>query len=135
MAQYTISYKLHNNITYSCTYHVVWCVKSCRAVLVNGVEVRLEAIIRDVCTATRADLLTLDIMPGYVQLLVEVDPQYGIHRLVREMKGRSSHFLRREYPSIKSRLSTLWTSAYFVSTVGGAPPEVVQQYIETQKRA
>ena len=73
-------------------------------------------------------------MPEHVHLLVEVDPQYGIHRLVRAIKGRSSRLLRQEYPWLKSRLPTLWTHSYFVSTVGGAPLEVVQQYIENQKR-
>jgi putative transposase len=65
---------------------------------------------------------------------VEVDPQYGIHRLVRSIKGRSSRLVRQEYPWLKSRLPTLWTNSYFVSTVGGAPREVVKQYIENQKR-
>ena len=73
-------------------------------------------------------------MPEHVHLLVEVDPQYGIHRLVRAIKGRSSRLLRQEYPWLKSRLPTLWTNSYFVSTVGGAPLEVVKQYIENQKR-
>jgi putative transposase len=63
-----------------------------------------------------------------------VDPPYGIHRLVRAIKGRSSRLLRQEYPWLKSRLPTLWTNSYFVSTVGGAPLEVIKQYIENQKR-
>jgi putative transposase len=73
-------------------------------------------------------------MPDHVHLLVEVDPQYGIHRLVRSIKGRSSRLLRQEYPWLKSRLPTLWTNAYFVSTVGSAPLDVIAQYIEDQKR-
>jgi putative transposase len=63
-------------------------------------------------------------MPDHVQLLVEVDPQFGIHRLVRLMKGRSSHHLRQELPWLKKRLPTLWINSYFVSTVGGAPQAI-----------
>ena len=73
-------------------------------------------------------------MPEHVHLLVGVDPQYGIHRLVRAIKGRSSRLLRQEYPWLRSRLPTLWTNSYFVSTVGGAPLEVITQYVENQKR-
>jgi putative transposase len=73
-------------------------------------------------------------MPEHVHLLVEVDPQYGIHRLVCAIKGRSSRLLRQEYPWLKSRLPTLWTNSYFVATVGGASLEVMKQYIENQKR-
>jgi putative transposase len=103
-------------------------------VLVNGVDTRLKTIIQDVCTEFAAELLQLDVMPDHVHLLVEVTPQYGIHRLVRQLKGRSSRLLRQEYPWLRSRLPTLWTNAYFVSTVGGAPLEVIKQYIEQQKR-
>ena len=73
-------------------------------------------------------------MPEHVHLLVEVDPQYGIHRLVRAIKGRSSRLLRQEYPWLQSRLPTLWTNSYLVSTVGGAPLEVIKQYSANHKR-
>ena len=72
-------------------------------------------------------------MPDHVHLLVEVDPQFGIHRLVKLVKGRSSRYLRQEYSSLTTRLPTLWTNSYFVSTVGGAPLSVIKQYIEKQK--
>jgi putative transposase len=103
-------------------------------VLVNGVDDRLKEIIQVICTEHHAEVLALEVMPEHVHLLVEVDPQYGIHRLVRAIKGRSSRLLRQEYPWLKSRLPTLWTNSYFVSTVGGAPLDMVKQYIENQKR-
>jgi putative transposase len=134
MLAYTIHYKASNNVVYSCKYHVVWCPKYRRPVLVTGVDARLKEIIQSVCTESHAEILELAVMPEHVHLLVEVDPQYGIHRLVRAIKGRSSRLLRQEYPWLRSRLPTLWTNAYFVSTVGGAPLEVITQYIENQKR-
>ena len=75
----------------------------------------------------------MEIMPDHVHLLMEVDPQYGINHAVRHIKGFTSHALRSEFPKLKSRLPTLWTNSYFVSTVGGAPLAVIQQYIENQK--
>jgi putative transposase len=134
MLQYIIHYKSHKNVIYSCKYHVVWCPKYRRPVLVSGVDVRLKEIIQSICTESHAELLNLEVMPDHVHLLVEVNPQYGIHRLVRSIKGRSSRLLRQEYAWLKSRLPTLWTNAYFVSTVGGAPVEVIKKYIENQKR-
>ena len=67
-------------------------------------------------------------MPDHVHLLVEVEPQCGIHKLVKAMKGASSRALRSEFPYLKSRLPTLWTNSYFVCTVGDAPLEVIKQY-------
>jgi len=75
----------------------------------------------------------MEIMADHVHVLVEVDPQYGIHRLIRQMKGRSSRLLRQEFAWLKSRLPTLWSNSSFVSTVGGAPLSIVKQYIENQK--
>jgi putative transposase len=49
------------------------------------------------------------------------------------MKGRSSRYLRQEFPWLKKRLPTLWTNSYFVATVGGATLDVVKRYIEEQK--
>jgi putative transposase len=77
----------------------------------------------------------MEIMPDHVHLLVEVDPQYGLHRLVKQIKGRSSKLLRSEFRVLRTRIPTLWTNSYFVSTVGGAPLAVIKQYIENQKRA
>lgn len=128
-----MEYTSNHNIVYSCKYHVVWCPKYRRRVLTSEMEERLKAILREVAEERQADIIELEVMPDHVHLLVEVDPQFGIHRLVRLMKGRSSHHLREEFPWIKKRLPTLWTNSYFVSTVGGAPLAVIKQYIENQK--
>ena len=130
-----MDYKSNNNVVYSCKYHVVWCPKYRRSVLVKPVDARLKTLIGETCAARRCDLIELEVMPDHVHLLVEVDPQYGVHRLVRLIKGRSSHALRKEFPSLTTRLPTLWTNSYFVSTVGGSPLAIVKQYIENQKRS
>ena len=57
-------------------------------------------------------------MPDHVHLLVDCDPQFGIHRLMKLLKGRSSRVLRDEFPWLRSRLPTLWTNSYLVATVG-----------------
>ena len=93
----------------------------------------MKAILHEVAQERQAEIIELEVMPDHVHLLVEVDPQFGIHRLVRLMKGRSSHHLRQEFPWLKKRLPTLWTNSYFVSSVGGAPLAVIKQYIENQK--
>ncbi len=128
-----MEYKSNHNIVCSCKYHVVWCPKYRRRVLTSEVEERLKAILHEVAQERQAEIIELEVMPDHVHLLVEVDPQFGIHRLVRLMKGRSSHHLRQEFPWLKKRLPTLWTNSYFVSSVGGAPLAVIKQYIENQK--
>jgi len=97
------------------------------------VDVRLKEILHQAAEELGAVIIELEIMPDHVHLLCETDPQFGIHRLVKRLKGRSSRLLRQEFPGLKSRLPTLWTNSYFVATVGGAPLAVIKQYIEQQK--
>lgn len=129
-----MEYKSNRNVVYSCKYHVVWCSKFRRPVLISGVDAQLKEILRDVVAETESELIELEVLPDHVHLLVEVDPQFGIHKFVKLVKGRSSRFLRQEFPRLRSRLRTLWTNSYFVSTIGGSPLAVVKQYIENQKR-
>jgi len=130
---YPRDFKSNRNIVYSCKYHVVWCPKYRRKVLVNGVDQRLKEIIQQTALEFRATVIELEVMPDHVHLLCEVDPQFGIHRLVKSLKGRSSRLLRQEFSWLRSRLPTLWTNSCFVATVGGAPLAVIKQYIENQK--
>lgn len=128
-----MQYKSNRNIVYSCKYHVVWCPKYRRKVLVHEVETRLRELIVSMCKEFSIELLELEIMPEHVHLLVDVDPQFGIHTLVKKLKGRTSRLLRQEFQHLRTKLPTLWTNSYFVSTVGGAPLAIVKQYIESQK--
>lgn len=130
-----VTVRSNNNVVYRCAYHVVWCPKYRRPVIEGAVDARLKQIIRDVCAERECNIIELETMPDHVHLLVECDPQYGIHRLVKQVKGRSSRLLREEFPSLKRRLPTLWTNSYFVATVGGAPLEIVKQYVENQRNA
>jgi len=79
------------------------------------------------------EIIEMEAMSGHVRMLLEVDPQLGIHKAVKRIKGRTSHDLREEFPWLMKRLPTLWTSSCFVSTVGGAPLATVKRYIENQK--
>ena len=130
-----VTVRSNNNVVYRCAYHVVWCPKYRRPVIEGDVDARLKQIIHEVCAEHGANLIELETMPDHVHLLVECDPQYGIHRLVKQIKGRSSRLLRDEFPSLRSRLPTLWTNSYFVATVGGAPLEIVKQYVADQRNA
>jgi putative transposase len=129
----TKKYKSNRHIVYSCKYHVVFCPKYRRKVLVDGIDIRLKEIIQQVADELECEIIELEVMPDHVHILCEVDPQFGVHKFVKRVKGRSSFLLRKQFPALKSRLPTLWTNSYFISTVGGAPLAVIKQYIENQK--
>jgi putative transposase len=128
-----MDYKSNNNIVYSNKHHVVWCSKYRRKVISGDVEVRLKEIINDVCFEIKAEIIELECNKDHVHILVEVDPQYGIHKLIKNIKGRSSRLLRVEFKRLRTKIPTLWTNSYFISSVGGAPLEDIKKYIENQK--
>ena len=119
-----IKYKSNNNIVYSCKYHIVWCPKYRRKVLVDDVERRLKEIIREVAEELKVEIIEIE---------TDIDPQFGVMKFVKKAKGRSSRLLRQEFHHLTTRLPTLWTNSSFISTVGGAPLEVIKQYIENQQ--
>lgn len=128
-----MKYKSNNNVTYSCKYHVVWCPKYRRNVLKDGIDLRLKELVYETAAEIHVDIIEMEVMPDHVHLLMEVDPQFGIHRAVKTIKGKTSRILRSEYPVLRSRIPSLWTNSYFCSTVGGAPLSAIKQYIEKQK--
>ena len=89
------TYKSNNNIVYSCKYHVVWCQKYRRKVLTNGVDIRLKELLLAHATNLSVDILELEIMRDHVHILMEVDPQFGVHKAIKSFKGYTSRILRK----------------------------------------
>jgi len=125
--------KSNQNIVYSCHYHVVFCPKYRRKVLVNGVDTRLKVLLRETIEKWGQELVECEVMPDHVHLLVGCDPQFGIHRVVKFVKGATSHQLRREFPLLKKKLPSLWTNSYYCGTTGGVTLETIRKYVENQK--
>ena len=123
----------NNNIVFSCTYHVVWVTKYRKKYLGGDIEKRLKEICLEVANEARFEIKEMECDRDHIHLLIDVDPQFGVHKAVKRMKGRSSRTLRLEFAILRQRLPTLWSNSYLVCTVGGAPISIVKQYIESQK--
>ncbi|KAF3884536.1 MULTISPECIES: IS200/IS605 family transposase [Nostocales] len=126
-------FKSNNNVVYLCKYHVIVCPKYRRKVLVNAVASRLKELLAQIAVEIKVEILEMEIMPDRVHLLIEVEPQFGVHKAVKRFKGATSRYLRLEFPELKSRLPSLWINSYFVLTVGGALLDVIKMYIQNQK--
>ncbi len=120
---------------YTTPVTIMWCgVRNIAARCSTfGIDERLKQLIVEGCQNADAHIEELEVMPDHVHLLVSIDPQFGIHRLVKAFKGRSSRILRQEYPSLCTRMPRRRTNSYFVATIGGAPIEVIKHYIKAAK--
>lgn len=131
--QYSKPYHSDHSIVYSCQYHVVWCPKYRRKVLTGAVEHRLKELVLEKQQEYGYIVISMEVMPDHVHLLLDVDPRDGIIKIVGMIKGYTSHELRGEFPWLKKRLPTLWTRSKFISSVGAVTLEMVQSYIDNQK--
>lgn len=113
-------------------YHFVWCPKRRKPILVGDVASRLQEIIFDLCRENNWFLVALEVMPDHVHLFLNTDPTFAPSTVIKRIKGRASHHLRKEFPDLK-KLPTLWTPSYFVSTAGNVSSETIKRYIETQR--
>lgn len=127
------TYKSNNNIVFSCKYHIVWCPKYRRKVLIGDVEKRLKEIINELALELNVEIIEMETDKDHIHILIDIDPQFGVMKFIRLAKGRSSKLLRDEFHHLKTKLPTLWTNSAFISTVGGASLEIVKQYIESQQ--
>ena len=112
-------------------YHLIWCPKRRRKVLVGAIKERLEQLIREVASEHGWTILELAIQPDHVHLFLRGDPYTAPSDIARFMKGRSSRVLREEFPELL-KLPSLWTHSFFVSTEGLVSAETFQRYIERQ---
>ena len=75
----------------------------------------------------------MEVMPDHVHLFVKARPILAPHYIVQQIKGFTSQALRKEYPSLKSRLPTLWTRSYYIESIGHISEHTVKKYIADQE--
>ena len=97
-----MKYKSNHNVVYSCKYHVVWCPKYRRSVLINGVDVRLKELILETCKLHNVELIEMEVMPDHVHLLISFKPKYSITDVVKNIKGYTARIFFTKHPEIKN---------------------------------
>lgn len=127
------NYRTTNKTIYSCQYHVIWCTKYRRKVLDTQTQGRLKYLIQEKQDDYGYQIREIETMQDHVHLLVEIPPTDSIDKIIGKIKGYTSKILREEYPSLKSRLPSLWTRSKFVSTCGSVTLRVIKEYIDGQK--
>ena len=126
-------YAKNAGAVYSLKYHLVWCPKYRRPVLVGSVADRLKVLLVEKASELKAKIHALEVMPDHVHLFLETDPTRAPAHIAAQFKGYTSNVLRREFPEIRSRLPTLWSRSYFIGSVGSVTVAANQHYIESQK--
>ena len=116
--------------------HLVFVTKYRREAFTKEVIDDLRGIFASICSDFESKLVEFDGEDDHVHLLVNYPPKVAVSALVNSLKGVSSRMIRKKnYPSIREKLwgGALWSPSYFASSCGGAPIEIIRQYIEQQQ--
>ena len=122
-----------NKAVFNVGYHLIWCSKYRRKVLVGSIEQKLRELLLIKAKNISVTIEKMEIMDDHIHLFVKTDPTNSPHYIVQQLKGYTSRLLRQEFSSLRSRLPTLWTRSYFCESVGCISEETVKRYIENQK--
>ena len=128
-------YRKNSTAAFNLKYHIVWCPKYRRKVLTANIADRLRCLLYEKAELTGMKIHALEIMPDHVHMFIESDPTWAIAGIAHAFKGYTSRILRQEFPSLRSRLPTLWSRSYYAGAIGHVSEKTVKAYIENQKRS
>ena len=117
---------------YNLHYHIVFCPKYKRPVL-DRLESELRELFEEKAQELNVKLEAMEIMPDHVHLFVSASPAITPQLIVNQMKGHTSHVLRKRHDWLRSRLPTLWTRSYYIGSAGEVSQKTIMKYIENQK--
>jgi putative transposase len=126
-------WKSSEKAKYNISYHLIWCPKYRRKVLVNGVDERLKVLLNDKAKELDIEFENMEVMPDHVNLFVKCKPTDNPLQIVGQLKGYAARYLRAEYPTLKSRLPRLWTRSFYCESIGHISEATIKKYIEDQK--
>ena len=127
----SMEYKHNRTSVVMVNYHIVFCPKYRRQLLVGKIKERLEEIMKNVALENNWEITAKEVLPDHVHLFVSADVKSKPEQVVKRFKGRSSRYLRKEFPELL-KMPTLWTRSYFLSTAGNVSAATIKKYIEQQ---
>ena len=113
-----------NKAIYNIGYHLIWCPKYRRKVLVDKKESRLKKLLEEKSKEIDITIEKMEVMPDHIHLFIKALPTDSPHWIVQQLKGYSSRMMRLEFKDLRTRLPTLWTRSYYCESVGHISEEL-----------
>ena len=129
--------RAHHHAKYDLKYHLVLVTKYRKKCITKDMLNRLEEIMKDVCNKWDVEVLEFSGEEDHIHLLISAHPSMELSKFINNLKTVSSRLIRKEFKEHLSKFywkPYFWTRAYFIATTGGAPLEVIKQYIQSQEK-
>jgi putative transposase len=125
--------KSTSHAVYEAQYHMVWCPKYRKRVLVGDIKERVKELFYEIAQEFDFEIDKCEVAEDHVHILLSFPPRYSISRVVGIIKSISGSKIFDEFPKVKKKLwgGHLWEEGYFVRTVGEhVTDDVIRRYIE-----
>jgi len=120
---------------YSLQYHIVWCTKFRKKVLLDGIDNEIKDYLNDLAKEYSFSIMAMEVMPDHIHILVDCKPQFFPSDMIKILKGNTARWLFMKHPELKKQLwgGHLWNPSYCIVTVSDRSYDQVKQYIDSQK--
>jgi len=127
-------YRTGRHCIFNLHVHLVFVTKYRKTIFNHHDIEELKSIFTNICISFESELIEMDGEKDHVHLLVNYPPKVSLSKLVNSLKGASSRVMRKNNERLKRIYwkGVLWSPSYFAASCGGAPIEIVKQYIEQQ---
>ena len=114
-------------------YHFVFCPRYRRKIFVNSeVDTRFKSLVQEICKENEWTILAIETDEDHCHLFVNVQPTYSPSEIMKVIKGKTSRILRQEFEHL-SKMPSVWTRSFFVSTAGNVSSNTIKRYVESQR--
>ena len=115
-------------------YHLILVVKYRRQVFDQAISDRAREIFEYIAPRYNITLQEWNHDKDHVHILFKAHPNSEISKFINAYKSASSRLIKKEFPDIRKKLwkEYFWSQSFCLLTTGGAPLEIIKQYIENQ---
>ena len=124
----------NNHSVFSLNYHLILVVKYRRNVITDEISDRLYEIFRYIQPDYNITMRTWNHDGDHIHVLFTAHPNTPISKFINAYKSASSRLIKKEFPEIRKKLwkDAFWSKSFCLLSTGGAPIEIIEQYIERQ---
>ena len=119
---------------FSLHYHLILVTKYRKKVFDDEISNRARELFEAIAPNYKIEVLEWSYDQDYIHVFFKAQPKTELSKFINAYKSASSRVLKKEYPSMKKQLwkEMFWSRSFCLLSSGGAPSEVIEQYIEEQ---
>ena len=109
-----------NHVTYKLAYHLVWCPKYRKKILVGKLALFIEQEIHRLCEANTWAVGALNVQEDHVHLFLSAPPSVSPSQIAHTLKGATGRLVFQRFPQVTKYHwgGTFWSRSYYVGSVG-----------------